>query len=127
MDLHALLVLAGAVFDHQLDRAFRALASTNRRWMLERLADGGVSVFELAETFPMSFRGVLQHVEVLERCGLVRTSKQGRVRTCRLDADTLLGAEAWLRHTLWQAHCRKLGSLPQDWPLRGFVERPEGR
>lgn len=89
--------------------------------MIERLADGPASVFELAEIFPMSFRGVLQHVQVLERYGLVRTSKQGRVRTCRLDLDSLLGAEAWLRHTLSQAHC------PQAWPLRGFVERPEGR
>lgn len=95
--------------------------------MIERLAEGPASVFELAETFPMSFRGVLQHVQVLERCGLVRTSKQGRVRTCRLDSATLLAAEAWLRHTLWEAHCPRMGSLPQDWPLLGGVERPEGR
>lgn len=107
------------MFDHQLDRVFRALASTNRRWMIERLADGPASVLELAEIFPMSFRGVLQHVQVLERCRLVHTAKQGRVRTCRLDPETLLAADAWLRHTLWDAHCPRLG-----WD---FVERPEGR
>ena len=111
------------MFDHQLDKAFRALSSTNRRWMIERLADGNLSVLELAEGFTISFRCVLHHVRVLESCGLVRTYKQGQMRICQLDPDTLLGAEAWIRRTLWASHRPRLGSLPQDWP----PERPEGR
>ena len=115
------------MFDHQIDEIFHALTSTNRRWMIERLADGNVSVLELAEGFTISFRCVLQHVRVLEGCGLVRTLKQGRVRVCRLDPDTLLGAEIWIRRTLWASHRPRLGSLPQDWPLLYRPERPEGR
>lgn len=117
---------AGGVLDGQLNRVFHALGNTNRQWIIERLAEGDVSVTELAEAFPISFRGVLDHVRVLERCGLVRTSKERGVRTCRLDPDTLLEAEKWLRQMLWRDHSNRLGSLPQDWRWRSPPERPEG-
>lgn len=93
--------------------------------MIERFADGGVSLTELAEYFPLSFAAILQHVQVLERCGLFRTEKVGRVRVCRLDADTLVLAEDWIRHTLWAVHRRSLGYMPHDWAWHGF-EPPEG-
>ena len=115
------------MFELQLDQVFRALASTHRRHIIGLLADERVSVLELAETLPISLSGVLQHVKVLERAALVATSKHGQVRICRLNGATLLGAEAWLRHTLWANHCPRLGSLPQDYPLlRGKWERAEG-
>jgi len=114
------------VFDGQLDRVFRALGNTNRRWIIERLAEGNASVGELAEIFPISFRGVLDHVRVLERCGLVRTRKERGIRTCQLDPDTLLAAEKWLRQALWRSRRDRLGSLPQDWRWQP-PERPEGR
>ncbi len=115
------------MFDHQLDRALRALASTNRRWMMERLADSDVSLSELAEVFPMSLTAVIQHVQVLERCKLVSTQKVGRVRICRLEPDTLFAVEIWLRRTLSASRRDSRRSLPQDWALLGAFERPEGR
>jgi len=114
------------VFDGQLDRVFHALGNTNRRWIIERLAEGAVSVTELSEAFAISFRGVLHHVRVLERCGLVRTRKERGVRTCQLDPDMLLAAEKCIRQTLWRSRRDRLGSLPQDWRWRS-PERPEGR
>ena len=114
------------MFDHQFDLVFRALSSTNRRWMIERLADGDASVFELAEGFVISFSAVFKHVQVLERCGLVRTVKQEQMRICRLDPDTLLAAEHWMRRTLWGARRDRLGSLPQDLPWNRYREPPEG-
>lgn len=112
--------------DCQLNRVFRALANTNSRWIIERLAEGDVTVTELAEAFAISFRGVLDHVQVLERCGLVRTSKERGTRTCQLDPDTLLAVEKWMRQTLWRSRRDRLGSLPQDWHWRSPPERPEG-
>jgi DNA-binding transcriptional ArsR family regulator len=114
------------VFDHQLDQIYRALASTNRRRMIERIADADVSVLELAEPFPMSLSAVVQNVQLLERCGLVHTSKEGRVRTCRLEAETLRAAEVWLARALWSNARLRRGYLPHhmEW-LRG-LERPEG-
>lgn len=112
------------MFDPQLDRVFRALANPNRRWIIERLSDGDASVNELAEAFAITFSGVLEHVRVLERCGLVRTSKRRRLRVCQLNTDTLLAAEEWIRHTLWASRRDRMGSLPRDWQP---PERPEGR
>ncbi|HYM44058.1 MAG TPA: metalloregulator ArsR/SmtB family transcription factor [Steroidobacteraceae bacterium] len=114
------------MFDHQSDRIFRALGSTNRRLIIERLSDGDATVFELAEGFAISFRAVLKHVRTLERCGLVRTFKQERARVCRLDPDTLLAAEHWMRRTLWASRRDRLGSLPQDWRWNQLTERAEG-
>lgn len=114
------------MFDHQLDPVFRALSNGNRRLIIERLADGDASVLEIAEGFAISFSAVFKHVQVLERCGLVRTTKLQCMRVCRLDPDTLLAAEHWMRRTLWASRRDRLGSLPQDWLWRSFAERPEG-
>jgi DNA-binding transcriptional ArsR family regulator len=114
------------VFDGQLNRVFRALANTNSRWIIEHLSETDLSVTELAEAFAISFRGVLDHIEILERCGLVRTLKAGQVRNCSLDPDTLLAAEHWMRRTLWRSRRDRLGSLPQDWRFTQRPERPEG-
>ena len=68
-----------------LDRTFQALADKSRRTMVERLTLGPASVSELAEPLAMSLAAVLQHVQVLEACGLVKTAKVGRTRMCRID------------------------------------------
>src|SRR3954453_18522627 len=70
----------------QLDRAFHALADESRRAMVVRLSRGAASVSELAAPLDMSLPSVMQHVDVLQRSGLVRSEKVGRVRTGRLAA-----------------------------------------
>jgi DNA-binding transcriptional ArsR family regulator len=81
--------------------------------MVERLSRGPLSVSELARPFDITLTGAAQHVKVLTRSGLVRTEKQGRVRTCRLEAQGLSGLERWIRHTrqLWQLRLDRLGAI----------------
>src|SRR5262245_14013920 len=79
-----------------LDQAFRALGDPTRRAVIERLCDGPASVSELAKPFGMTLAAVVQHVQVLEGAGLVRTQKIGRVRTAQVDESGLRAAEAWL-------------------------------
>ena len=66
-----------------LDRTFHALADRSRRSMVERLALGPASVSELARPLAMSLAAVVQHVQVLEACGVVKTGKVGRTRMCQ--------------------------------------------
>ena len=61
-----------------LDRVFQALADPTRRSMVERLSGGPATVSELGRPLGMSLSAVVQHVQVLESCGLVRTRKVGR-------------------------------------------------
>ena len=72
-----------------LDGIFHALADSTRRAMVERLSRGPASVSELAEPLAISLPAVLQHLQVLEGSGLVRSEKAGRVRTCRIDPAAL--------------------------------------
>src|SRR4051794_27959290 len=69
----------------QLDRAFHALADESRRAMVVRLSRGAASVSELAAPLDMSLPSVMQHLDVLQRSGLVRSEKVGRAGRCGLD------------------------------------------
>jgi DNA-binding transcriptional ArsR family regulator len=94
-----------------LDLAFQALADPTRRGMLDRLSRGPATVGELARPLQMSLPAVLQHVQVLEASGLVRSQKVGRVRTCVLAPEALTGAEEWIsaRRTAWERRLDRLG------------------
>jgi len=94
-----------------LDRIFHALADPTRRVLVERLSRGRASVTELAEPLDMSLPAVLQHLQVLESSGVVRSEKTGRVRTCEIDADAMRKAEQWIarRCASWQRRLDRLG------------------
>jgi DNA-binding transcriptional ArsR family regulator len=94
-----------------LDRVFQALADPSRRSMMERLSRGPASVSELAKPLDMSLAAVLQHVQVLEGSGLVRSQKVGRIRTCSIDSATLRSAEDWIsgRRIAWERRLDRLG------------------
>jgi DNA-binding transcriptional ArsR family regulator len=101
-----------------LDLTFRALSDPARRAMLQRLARGPTSVTELARPLAMSLPAVLQHLSVLEDSGLVRSQKTGRVRTCRINSDTLAVAEHWInaRRAEWSARLDRLGQYLKESP-----------
>jgi DNA-binding transcriptional ArsR family regulator len=82
-----------------LDDAFHALAHPARRDMLGRLAQGELTVGELAAPHEMSLAAASKHVQVLERAGLVRRTVDGRRHVCRLNPAPLTSAAEWLRFT----------------------------
>jgi DNA-binding transcriptional ArsR family regulator len=94
-----------------LDRVFQALSDPGRRVMVERLCRGPASVSELAKPLAMSLAAVVQHLQVLEASGLVRSEKSGRVRTCRLEPAARGLAERWIdqRRTSWERRLDRLG------------------
>jgi DNA-binding transcriptional ArsR family regulator len=94
-----------------LDLAFQALADPTRRSIVERLTRDPLSVSELARPLAMSLPAVMQHLAVLETSGLVRSEKSGRVRTCRINPETLSLAESWIndRRIEWERRLDRLG------------------
>jgi DNA-binding transcriptional ArsR family regulator len=110
----------------QLDRVFQALADPTRRQMVERLSRGPASVSELARPFPISLPAVVQHLQVLEASGLVRSEKIGRVRTCRVEPDALTRAEQWIaaRRTTWERRLDRLGDYLAQHPDDDQGEQP---
>ena len=95
-----------------IDVVFHALSDPTRRAMVDRLIDGPASVSELARPLEMSLPAVLQHLHVLERSGVVRSEKLGRVRTCHVQAAVLGGAERWIaeRRAAWEQRLDRLGA-----------------
>lgn len=99
-----------------LDQVFRALADPTRRAVVQKLSDGPATVSELAEPFDMALPSFVGHLKVLEQCGLVRSAKTGRVRTCHLVTDSLSPAEQWLteRRQLWEGRLDALANLVEE-------------
>jgi DNA-binding transcriptional ArsR family regulator len=102
--------------DPALDRVFHALADPSRRSIVDRLSQGSASVSELARPLPMSLPAVLQHLQLLEHSGLVRTEKVGRVRTCTIEVAALQPAERWIheRRAGWERRLDRLGTYLAD-------------
>lgn len=96
-----------------IDRVFHALGDPTRRAMVEKLSEGPVSVSRLAKPLAITLAAVVQHLQVLEKSGLVRTQKVGRVRTCRIEPKGLTVAERWIgdRRSLWERRLDRLGSF----------------
>ncbi len=107
-----------------VDLIFNALADPTRQLMVERLSRGPASVSELARPLSLSLPTVLQHLQVLERGGVVRSEKVGRVRTCRMEPTALRTAERWIvqRRADWEARFDRLGAYlaeVQDGSIQG--------
>jgi DNA-binding transcriptional ArsR family regulator len=95
---------------------FRALADPTRREVVARLSERPASVSELAASYDMALPSFVQHLRVLEESGLVRSKKNGRVRTYRLAPERLRLAEDWLakQRALWERRLDQLDAYLLD-------------
>jgi DNA-binding transcriptional ArsR family regulator len=100
-------------YHDSIDLMFQALADPTRRVMVERLSHGPATVSELARPFDMSLPAIVQHLQVLEKSGLVRSEKVGRVRTCRIEPMALSTVEQWIaeRRSTWERRFDRLGEV----------------
>lgn len=100
----------------QLNATFTALADPTRRAILARLANGDVSVTELAAPFAMSQPAISKHLKVLERAGLVSRGRDAQRRPVRLEAKPLAEANQWLERyrQYWEASFKQLDTLLEE-------------
>jgi|SRR5215218_7250222 len=90
-----------------------ALGDPTRRTIVERLSERPHSVSALAGPLGITLTAVAQHLAVLEACGLARTEKAGRVRTCMIDTEGLAVVQRWIadRRSPWETKLDRLGEL----------------
>jgi DNA-binding transcriptional ArsR family regulator len=93
-----------------LDDIFAALSDPTRRAIIAQLTGGPCSGTQLGAPFAMSAPAISKHLAVLERCGLIERWKAGRMHYCRLVADPLVQAGAWIEQhrAFWE---RQLDAL----------------
>lgn len=94
----------------QINEVFKALADPTRRKVVERLVSGPAATSDLAKPFDMALPSFTQHLAVLERAGLVTSSKQGRTRTYQLSSAGLTSIEGWLadQRNTWEQRLDQL-------------------
>jgi DNA-binding transcriptional ArsR family regulator len=116
-----------------LDAIFGALADPTRRAILARLRQGEARITELAEPFRVSLPAVSKHVRILESAGLLEREINGRVHRCRLAAEPLRNAAAWIEQyrAFWEAQFDALakyletaaGKERQTWQAQSKAKR----
>ncbi len=97
-------------YSDRLDVIFQALADPTRRAVLARLGGGPASISDLARPFDMALPSFMKHIHFLEGSGLIRTHKQGRVRTCAIEKAQFAAVENWLsaQRALWEGRADRL-------------------
>jgi DNA-binding transcriptional ArsR family regulator len=98
------------VAEDALDAVFSALADPTRRAILARLVDGGATVTELAEPFPISLPAVSRHLKVLENAGLITRDRSAQWRPSHLRPEALRDAMSWIEtyRALWDERLDRL-------------------
>lgn len=81
---------------NQLDRTFAALSDPTRRGLLEHLSHGDRCVTDLAKPHSISLPAVSKHLRILEKAGLVRRKRHGRVHSLKLEAAPMREAKQWI-------------------------------
>lgn len=104
-----------------IDGVFRALSDPTRRDVLERLSARPASMTDLAAPYRMALPSFLEHMKVLEGCGLVKSEKKGRVRTYTLAPDRFKIAEDWLgkQRKLWERRLDQLDAYLLELKKKG--------
>ncbi len=99
-----------ANYSNDLDHGFRALSDPTRRAVVQQLASAPTTVKTLAEPFDMALPSFMKHLAVLEDCGLITSTKSGRVRTCYLQPQRLVIVDDWLQDQLcgWERLMQRL-------------------
>jgi DNA-binding transcriptional ArsR family regulator len=96
----------------RLNRTFAALADPTRRRILAHLAQGNNRVTHLARRHDMSLPAVSKHLRVLEKAGLLRRRRYGRVHEMQLDAKPLKKAAQWVEEyrKFWEGSLDRLAA-----------------
>ncbi len=98
-----------------LDSVFAALADPTRRAIVGALGRGPKSVSTLAAPFAMALPSFMKHLAVLEKSGVVRSTKSGRVRTCELRPKALSRAEQWIasQRAAWESRSDRMAAFTE--------------
>jgi DNA-binding transcriptional ArsR family regulator len=99
--------------EDRLSQTFAALASSTRRAILARLAQGEATVNELAEPFNMTLPAISKHIKVLERAGLVVQGQKAQYRPCTLDVTPVKEVSNWVEQyrPIWEARFDRMDEM----------------
>lgn len=83
---------------------FQAIADPTRREIINLLSEEPMNLNAISDQFDISRPAISQQIKVLEECGLVKISQNGRERLCQINAASLVPAFLWIEQyrKLWE-------------------------
>ncbi len=101
------------------ERLFAAIADPTRRQLVMMLAENSPrTATQLAEEFPITRQGIIKHLDLLAKAGLVRVQTYGREKRYWLAPEALNRVSSWIDDvgTKWEERLQR---------LKNFVESEE--
>lgn len=101
------------MLEDPLGAVFNAIGDPTRRAILARLAEGDLTVGELAAPFSISQPAISRHLRVLETAGLISRHRRATARLSHLEAEPLREASSWLDRyqAFWEESHERLDAL----------------
>jgi len=75
---------------------FQAIADPTRRQIINLLANQPQNLNAIAENFNVTRQAISLHIKILEECGLIAITQQGRERRCEVRLDKLSEIAVWV-------------------------------
>jgi DNA-binding transcriptional ArsR family regulator len=106
-------ILKSMLDQSAVGRVFHALGDPTRRAIVDQLCRAPKSAKDLAAPLQITLAAVVQHLQMLEESGVIRTKKVGRVRVCRIEPAGLQVAQRWIatRQSSWERRLDRLGAV----------------
>ena len=98
---------------------FAALADPIRRSLLVNLAENSpMTATQLAQDYPITRQGILKHLQILEKAGLVVVHQRGREKRYSLTPEPLREVDQWIRDigATWDERLLRLKAFIEDGP-----------
>jgi len=95
---------------------FQAIADPTRRAILNLLAHKSQNLNTIAANFDISRQAISLQIKILEECGLIKISKQGRERYCKPQFEKLNEVVSWIEpfRRIWEARFNELDHLLEE-------------
>lgn len=95
---------------------FQAISDPIRREIILLLSENILTLNGVAENFRISRPAISKHVRILEECGLVSISQQGRERYCKVNPEPLNEVYDWLSYfdKFWDKKLNALKKLLEE-------------
>ena len=89
---------------------FQAIADPTRRMIIHKLSSGPLNITQICENFDISKQAIAKHIKILNECGIISMTQNGRERVCRADLCQLDEITDWVTESrrLWSRRFEKL-------------------
>jgi len=93
-----------------LDSVFSSLADPTRRDILKRVAEGELSVGQIAQHYNLTFAAISKHLKVLEKAKLIMKRRRGKEQIVSIMPDMLAVADGYLEQyrQMWENRLDRL-------------------